>query len=80
MAKRTVKTRQQIVDESARILREIDQIFVDCASWNENTRKPGEERIDPDPDGFLRRAKAALERTLASEAQRGSFPSGGEAI
>jgi hypothetical protein len=35
-----MKTRQQIVNEAKRALREIDQIFDDAYYWNNNVRKP----------------------------------------
>lgn len=63
---------------------EIEQIFVDAASWNANakTRKQGDPPIDPDPDGRLRRAidgiSTMLERELPRSVGRGAM--GGVAL
>lgn len=62
--------RDRLIHRSIKLRAEIEQIFTDCASWNDNARKPHEEPIDPDPDGQLRRIADALDRTLASESQR----------
>lgn len=60
-------TRAQIV-ANARVLRaEIEQIFIDLSHWNDSVRKPGEEPVDPDPDGKLRRIADVIDRMLANE-------------
>lgn len=58
------KTRAAILAEADRIARDIRQIFTDCASWNENVRKPHEAPIDPDPDGALACALAHCDGLL----------------
>ncbi len=58
---------------NARGLRaEIQQIFTDIASWNDNSRarKEGAAAIDPDPDGQLRRMADGLDKFLAAEDAR----------
>jgi hypothetical protein len=51
---------------------EIEQIFIDCASWNDNSkaRKAGAEAINPDPDGQMRRVADGLDKFIAAEEQR----------
>ena len=44
---------------------EIEQLFTDAASWNDNVRKADEEPIDPDPHGELRRIADSIDRWLA---------------
>lgn len=80
--RRVMSVQDRIDDENgrSRILQramkqrvEIEQIFTDIASWNDNStaRKNGAEPIDPDPDGALRRMADGLDRMLSSEASRG---------
>ena len=69
--------RQRLINEAARILGNINQIFIDVAYWNNNTRVrlyPNEKPIDPDPDGQLARFKTGFEKMLLREAQLGNFP------
>lgn len=62
--------RQRLIDRAMHIRVEIEQIFIDCASWNDNARKPDEELIDSDADGKLRRMADGLDRMLVAEAER----------
>jgi hypothetical protein len=45
---------------------EIEQIFIDAASWNENNRPEGEPPIDPDPDGELRQVLNGISSRLTA--------------
>lgn len=48
---------RELADLLARAKRnqaEIEQLFKDCASWNQNVRQPDEPIILADPDGKLR--------------------------
>lgn len=58
------------------LLAEIDQIFTDAASWNDNSeaRKNGAPPIDPDPDGQLRKIREGLVGVLAAENERITRP------
>lgn len=56
--------RQGFVERAERILKEINQIFLDADYWNAYVRLPGEEIIDPDPRGELKAAKASLKLFL----------------
>lgn len=62
--------RERLIRRTIRLRADIEQIFTDCASWNDNARKPHETPIDPDPDGKLRRVADGLDRTLVMEAMR----------
>lgn len=62
--------RQRLTERAMKLRADIEQIFIDCASWNDNARKPGEALIDPDPDGKLRRMADGLDRMLSAEASR----------
>jgi hypothetical protein len=62
-----MKTREQIVRQARKSLAEINQLFTDCAHWNENVRKAHEDRIDPDPGGAIAKHKAELEVLIANE-------------
>lgn len=55
---------------------QIEQMFIDCASWNENSiaRKNGSDRVDPDPDGSMRRLADGLDRMLAEDPGVGPIP------
>lgn len=46
---------------------EMEQIFIDCAYWNEHVRKPHETPIDPDPDGALVTALAYVDGILSGD-------------
>ena len=59
--------RQQIINRALKLRVAIQQIFTDCASWNDNARKASEEPIDPDPDGQLRRIADGLDASLTAE-------------
>jgi hypothetical protein len=63
--------RRRIIGQFHRLRAEIDQIFVDCAYWNDNVRKPTEEPINPDPFGELRRLVTALDELLANDTGHG---------
>lgn len=65
------RERQLIIDRARRLRHDIEQIFTDCASWNDNSvsRRNGAASIDPDPDGQLRRMADGLDRMLAAEAK-----------
>lgn len=69
MAKRKTKERdrQELLRRGAAIRDEIEQIFLDAASWNEN--HPREEPIDPDPKGELRRIHDTLDALPAPRAR-----------
>jgi hypothetical protein len=54
--------RAAIVARAAGIVREIDQIVADTEHWNRT--HPLELPIDPDPDGMLVRARAAMTRVV----------------
>jgi hypothetical protein len=47
------RERARLLARASKNLAEVNQIFIDVASWNENARKPHEAPIDPDPDGML---------------------------
>lgn len=67
--KRIDPERQRIVARAMTLRADIEQIFIDCASWNDNARKPDEETIDCDPDGKLRRIADGLDLFLVTEAR-----------
>lgn len=51
-----MKERKSLIElriENLRIRTNIEQMYIDAISWNENVRKPGEAMIDPDPDGVM---------------------------
>ena len=60
-------TRGIIVENTRHLRAEIEQIFIDCAYWNEHVRKPHEKPVDPDPDGRLRREADKLDEWLRDE-------------
>ena len=62
-----MKTREEIISEWKRIRIEIQQIFNDAEYWNENVRKPHEERIDPDPDGSMAKRLKGIDALLEKE-------------
>jgi RNA polymerase-binding transcription factor DksA len=62
-----MKTRSQIVSRAKQQLAEVQQIFIDENHWNRCVRKADEAMIDCDPDGQLKRIRAALEKMLAAE-------------
>jgi len=64
--------RQAFVQRMRELRMDIEQIFIDAASWNENStaRKNGAEAINPDPDGELRRMADGLDRSIAREEKR----------
>lgn len=69
--------RQRLINETARIIGNINQYFTDVAYWNDNTRLrlyPDDPPIDPDPDGQMARWKRGLEESLKHEALLGHFP------
>lgn len=65
--------RQQLINEAARILRNMDQYYIDIEYWNE--LHPNETPIDPDDDGGqMARMRIAYRKMLAHEATLGNFP------
>ena len=58
-----------LVRRAEKVRREIMQIFRDAEHWNAAVRKPEEERIDPDPDGELRRALKSLHTFIAANSK-----------
>lgn len=62
--------RRMIVHRAKRLRAKILQTFTDCASWNDNVRKPDEPPINCDPDGSMRRAIEGLDRMLETEERR----------
>lgn len=64
---RYAPTRAEILVNFRSLRREIEQMFIDCASWNENVRMPHEDPIDPDPDGRMRRLVQAIDELLAND-------------
>ncbi len=60
-----------LIQRAMRLRVEIEQVFTDCASWNDSGRQPHEPAIDCDPDGKLRRMADGLDRMLEKEAARG---------
>ncbi len=61
-----MKTRQQIIDEAKRILRELELDENTLEYWNRNVRKPHEKVIPFDPDGDMAELKAKLKGLLAT--------------
>jgi hypothetical protein len=68
------KERARIVGNARNTRAEIEQLFTDCAYWNEHVRKPDEAPIDCDPDGTLRRLADGLDRMLADDTGSGQIP------
>ncbi len=69
--------RQHLINDAARILGNINQLYTDAAYWNNSTRVtlyPDAEPIDPDPTGEMAIWKRNLESMLRLEATRGNFP------
>ena len=62
-----IKKREELIAETRRIRDEIEQYFLEVASWNDNYRQPGVAPIVPDPDGRLRRASDKYSKILAAE-------------
>lgn len=70
MERRDIESgRRRLLDRAIKLRCQIEQIFLDCAYWNDNVRKDEEGRIDCDPDGQLRRIADGLDTMLAHEAQ-----------
>lgn len=65
------KKRAQLIRNFRKFRAEVEQIFKDAASWNDNStaRKNGAPPIDVDPDGALRRILAGLDKCLGNEPQ-----------
>lgn len=61
--------RARVVRKARKARAAIAQIFTDAASWNQfsEARKAGCAPIDPDPDGRMAQALAALDKFLAEE-------------
>ena len=62
--------RKALLDRAVRVRAEIEQIFIDCALWNDHVRRPFQPPIDPDPEGQLRRVAESLDRFFTAEAAR----------
>lgn len=64
--------RERLNARAMKIRLDIEQIFIDCASWNDNSkaRQEGCDPIDADPDGQMRRLADGLDRTIVAEAER----------
>ena len=65
-----MKTRNEIIAEAQRIRSEIEQIFTDCAHWNDSVRKQHEELIDPDPAGKMMANGLAIDVMLVREGKK----------
>jgi hypothetical protein len=64
-----VERRAQLVEKVLAARQEIAQLFLDVSRWNNSVRKPGEEPIDPDPDGDLRLLLDFYDRILKNDVQ-----------
>lgn len=71
-----MKTRDDIIQDAKRIKAEVEQVFMDAASWNDysTARKRGCAPIDPDPYGELRRLLTAIDAFLAADTGDGPLP------
>jgi hypothetical protein len=58
-------TRASLTQRARDLRAEIEQMFTDAASWNDNARPPGVAPLNPDPDGQMRRIADELDRWLA---------------
>lgn len=65
--------RQRLINEAARIVNNIEQLFLDTEYWNEC--HPDNAPLNPDPDGELTQERERLMRMLEIEAARESYPS-----
>ena len=63
--------RKRILERFRRLRRDIELDMNTAASWNENARKPGDEPIDADPFGEMRRLMAAIDELLANDPGHG---------
>jgi hypothetical protein len=61
--------RQELMIRAQRLRAEITQLFIDAGIWNEEMRRTGEAKIDPDPDGKLARAAASIDRMLRDKTE-----------
>jgi len=64
-----VKTRDELIDDLRKLREEIRLTFDTAAHWNRT--HPGEEPIDPDPDGELRDIADQIDDILATDAGHG---------
>lgn len=74
------RTGLELMLENAKIIqRDIEQIFIDCESWNNNSvaRKNGAAPVEADPDGQLSRQLGAISRHIAELETRLALPQGG---
>ena len=55
---------KSILERAQKTVKEIDQIFTDASYWNDYVGKPGEEKVQPDPDGELGKARISLCRFI----------------
>jgi len=65
------RQRAAILEHLRDMRREVEQIFTDAASWNENARAPGEPAVDPDPCGDMRRLLASIDDILTNDPGHG---------
>ena len=59
--------RHELIDQINTLLRQMELYFNSVASWNENSRKPSDPAIDPDPDGQFKKIAGDFAETLRSE-------------
>lgn len=59
--------RARIIWKACQQRAEIEQAFIDAASWNQNSqaRKQGADPVDPDPDGLYRKMADDMDLVLA---------------
>ena len=69
MNRKAIQEKLEIIQKAIRIREEIEQIFTDTISWNNNARKEGEPPIDPDPDGKLAKMASALDKFIQANTQ-----------
>lgn len=61
------RTRDRLNERAKELLRHIEIQFNTADYWNNNIRKPNEEKIDADPDGQMKRLAASLADGLCRE-------------
>ena len=64
------KTYDELIEDTKRQISEIEQYFVDVASWNENSVArlyEGAAPVEPDPDGQMTKMLDGLRAMLARE-------------
>jgi len=58
---------RSIVERATKLRADIDKLFADCMSWNDNRLKDWQSEIDPDPDGNLKRIADVFDRMIQQE-------------